>query len=60
MSNKKKKIMPDYLKGTDIGGGVNIYDDEFVTSPKVDLVLEKGVTVGYLVRNLLVKLIKET
>jgi hypothetical protein len=39
MNSKKKKILPDYLKGTDIGGGVNIYDDEFVTSPKV-LVLD--------------------
>ena len=47
MSNKKKKILPDYLKGTDIGGGVNIYDDEFVTSPKVDFsIRKKGVTVG--------------
>ena len=47
MSNKKKKILPDYLKGTDIGGGVNIYDDEYVTSPKVDFnIRKKGVTVG--------------
>ena len=47
MSNKKKKILPDYLKGTDIGGGVNIYDDEFVTSSKVDFsIRKKGVTVG--------------
>jgi hypothetical protein len=43
----KKKILPDYLKGTTVGGGVNIYDDEFVTSPKVDLnVKRKGVTIG--------------
>ena len=47
MSNKKKKILPDYLKGTEIGGGVNIYDDEYVTSPKVDFeARKKGVTVG--------------
>ena len=46
-SKKKKRILPDYLKGTDIGGGVNIYDDEFVTSPKVDFnIRKKGVTVG--------------
>jgi hypothetical protein len=47
MSNKKKKILPDYLKGTTVGGGINIYDDEFVTSPKVEFnVKKKGVTVG--------------
>ena len=46
-SKKKKRILPAYLKGTDIGGGVNIYDDEFVTSPKVDFsIRKKGVTVG--------------
>ena len=33
----KKKILPDYLKGTTVGGGVNVYDDEYVTSPKIDL-----------------------
>ena len=43
----KKKILPDYLKGTTIGGGVNVYDDEYVTSPKVDFnIKKKGVTVG--------------
>jgi len=46
-SKKKRRILPDYLKGTDIGGGVNIYDDEFVTSPSVEFsVKKKGVTVG--------------
>ena len=43
----KKKILPDYLKGTTVGGGVNIYDDEMVSSPKVNLnVKRKGVTIG--------------
>ena len=43
----KKKILPDYLKGTTVGGGVKVYDDEFITSPRVDLnIKKKGVTVG--------------
>ena len=43
----KKKILPDYLKGTTIGGGVKVYDDEYVTSPRVDFsIKKKGVTVG--------------
>ena len=43
----KKKILPDYLKGTTVGGGVNVYDDEYVTSPKVDFnIKKKGVTIG--------------
>ena len=45
--SSKKKILPDYLKGTEIGGGVNVYDDEFVTSPSVEFsVKKKGVRVG--------------
>ena len=36
MSNKKRKTLPDYLKGTTIGGGLDVYDDEFVTSPRVE------------------------
>ena len=47
MSNKKRKTLPDYLKGTTIGGGLDVYDDEFVTSPRVEFnVKKKGVTVG--------------
>ena len=43
----KKKILPDYLKGTTVGGGVNIYDDEYVTSPRANFsIKKKGVTVG--------------
>ena len=46
MSSKKKRL-PDYLKGTEIGGGINVFDDEFVTSPSVEFrVKKKGVTVG--------------
>ena len=49
MSNKKR--VPDYLKkilkDTTVGGGVNVFDDEFVTSPSVEFSLKKkGVTVG--------------
>ena len=45
--SSKKKTLPDYLKGTEIGGGINVFDDEFVTSPSVEFrVKKKGVTVG--------------
>ena len=43
----KKKILPDYLKGTTIGGGVSVRDDEYITSPRIDFsVKKKGVSVG--------------
>ena len=48
MGKKKNKIIPDYLKkaikGTTIGGGVNIYDDEDVAVPKGSFSIGKGNT----------------
>ncbi len=44
----RKKNLPDYLKktlkGTTVGGGVNIFDDEYVTSPKATINIGKGKT----------------
>ena len=43
-----KISVPDYLKktlkGTTIGGGVNVYEDEQVSVPRVDLNIGKGET----------------
>jgi len=45
-NKKKKKFIPDYLKkkikGTTIGGGFNIGDDEWATTPSGSLKLGKG------------------
>ena len=48
MGKKKSKIIPDYLKktmkGTTVGTSVGVFDDEFVTSPKIGLNIGKGKT----------------
>lgn len=48
MGKSKKKIIPDYLKkaikGTTIGSGIDIYDDENVISPKGSFSIGKGNT----------------
>ena len=43
-----KISVPDYLKktfkGTTVGGGVNVYEDEQVSVPRADLSISKGKT----------------
>ncbi len=38
---KKKKVLPDYLKGVTVGGNVNVFDDDYVTEPKVEFNIGK-------------------
>ena len=41
MSGKKKIFKPDYLKDVTVGGNVNVFDDDYVTEPKVEFNIGK-------------------
>ena len=41
MSGKKKIFKPDYLKDVTVGGNVNVFDDDYVTEPKVQFNIGK-------------------